>query len=98
MTRRLYVHTSGLSTCGDTDFHWRGEGGELVVVSVLDVCGDMGAAGCTSTCTPSCVVSLSVKLFFQPTQLSAVCAEWEGESDVDYGVFATESAVERLPS
>ena len=28
----------------DTAFHWRGEGGELVVVSVLDVCGGLGAS------------------------------------------------------
>ena len=35
----------------------------------------------------SFVVSLSMKLFFQSTQLSG-CAEWGGEGDVDQGVFA----------
>ena len=54
------------------------------MVSVLDVCGGLGAAGCTST--PSCAVSLSVE-FFQSTQLGG-CAECGGEGDVDQGVFA----------
>ena len=44
-----------------------------------------------------CAVSLSVKLFSSPPS-SAVCAEWEGEGDVDYGVFAKECAVERRHS
>ena len=47
--------------------------------------------------TLSCAVSLSVKLFSSPPS-RAVCAEWEGDGDVDYGVFDTECAVERQPS
>ena len=30
--------------------------------------------------------------FFQPTQLSGFCAEWEGEGNVDYDVFDKECA------
>ena len=44
---------------------------ELVVVSVLDVCGYMASAGCTSA--PSCACLIVGEIFFQSTQLSGLC-------------------------
>ena len=47
---------------------------------------DLAMSVCASTL--SCTVTLSVKIFPTYPSSGAVCAEWEGDGDVDYDVFA----------